>query len=49
MSQAKSAIHVKERKEEILGYANKPLNVCTFKVINTNKGHGVNKCLYYVF
>jgi hypothetical protein len=34
---------VKERKEEILGHANKPLNFCTFKVINTNKGLEVDK------
>jgi hypothetical protein len=40
---------VKERKEEILGHANKPLNVCTFKVINTNKGHEVNKGASIVF
>jgi len=27
----------------------KPLNVCTFKVINTNKGHEVNKGASIVF
>jgi hypothetical protein len=40
---------VKERKEEILGHANKPVNVCTFNVINTNKGHEVNKGASIVF
>jgi hypothetical protein len=40
---------VRERKEEIWGHANKPLNVCTFKVIKTNKCHEVNKGASIVF
>jgi len=40
---------VKERKEEILGHANKPLNLCLFKVINTNKGLEVDKGASIIF